>query len=64
MRQKRFSTGRRKSQVPYPGKDRRHPRPKGYRDSGLPGVNAPDPATERAERELTHKKGPDPRIPK
>ena len=53
-----------KPKARWQGEERRHPRPAGYRDDGTPGVNAPEPASEREERELAHKKGPDPRIPK
>jgi hypothetical protein len=55
---------RRQQPAQFPGYDRRHPGPAGYRDDGTPGVNAPEPSSEHEERELTHKKGPDPRIPK
>jgi hypothetical protein len=55
---------RRRLKAPFVGRDRRRPRPAGYRNDGTPGVNAPEPATEREERELTHKEGPDPRIPR
>ena len=51
-------------QKPRKGKDRRRPRPAGYRDPSLPGVNAEDPKTEQDEVDLARQEGPDPRIPK
>ena len=50
---------RRQSQSPYAGEERR--RQSGYPDTG---DNAERPQTDEDERELAHRKGPDPRIPK